>query len=169
MTATRAAFLLILFWTGGDAVNAIWCLTHGHLVMFGLVFTNVTLALLVASLQVTTWVTPISTGSFALMIGNWARANPGRACGLSDLYLIKAMVNDLTAEKHGGIEDVVPGISPIDILINSISIMLILDLDEKVFKMAHGLFYESYHSLLDHFEERRRKYFKIESLAAPEP
>lgn len=198
--AILQAFLLIFCWIGGDAVNALWCLTRGHVLMFLFTITNVAIALIVASLQVLTWTTPFKAGAFAIVVRSsalmpqllprsrssswfaqttdirrflqaqeWNRNNPGKPCGEHDLRLIKARTGDILSDDKRQLEDVVPGISPVDVIVNSVAIMLILDLDEKVFNMAKGLFYESYHSLLDYFERHRRKYHKLVDMAAPEP
>lgn len=99
----------------------------------------------------------------------WNLNNPGRPCGEHDLRLIKTRTGDILGDDQRQLEDVVPGISPIDVIVNSVAIMLILDLDEKVFNMTKGMFYESYHSLLDYLEQRRRKYHKLVDMGAPEP
>lgn len=163
VTAANAAFVLILFWTGGRAANALWCLSKGYVLEFVVVFANVTVALLVSALQVTLWVSPIRVGAFVYSAGEWVRDNPDVPIGVEELIAIK----ETTDAVGSTLQHVVPGISPVDIVINSVSVMLILDLDEKAFKMATALFYESYLSLLGYFAEQKLKYYDLESLAAP--
>jgi len=137
--------------------------------IFLFTITNVAIAMVVALLQVLTWTTPFKAGAFAIVAQEWNLNNPGRPCGEHDLRLIKTRTGDILGDDQRQLEDVVPGISPIDVIVNSVAIMLILDLDEKVFNMTKGMFYESYHSLLDYLEQRRRKYHKLVDMGAPEP
>ena len=115
--------------------------------MFLFTITNVAIAMVVALLQVLTWTTPFKAGAFAIVAQEWNLNNPGRPCGEHDLRLIKTRTGDILGDDQRQLEDVVPGISPIDVIVNSVAIMLILDLDEKVFNMTKGMFYESYHTL----------------------